>query len=223
MEARLRIRGQLEAGVQSLNRANAAQRNMADAYRDLESEHSKAMLLLGAAGVGAVAALGLVAGSCAAAAAKATAAFEFWSASHMSMMGPSLMSDYLVLNGAAPQAVAAGVRALGTSAARNYAAAKVAGTGAAASVGYVEWFRQKFNSGLTETKAAMDQALQLRNGLERVCREKERELNRLQDEMNGVRDRLRACPDVEILFLPEHAEEPIYIESNWASRGGIRA
>jgi hypothetical protein len=208
-----------------LQNANVNQMMMDDSYVQLEREHTQALALIGAAGVVAAVTLGVVAASAAAFASQASAAVSFWSISGVSSAvgesagGAWVMTDYLVMNGVAPTAVAEGVQALATAATGHYVLAGTSATASAGSLGAVAWVKEKMNSGLTEAQAAKATAGRMRDGLESVCKEKAQELHRLEQDMEWTREKLRNCPDVEL--MPEPYEEPISVPTGYG-HGPIR-
>jgi hypothetical protein len=194
LEKRERLRSQLRQGIPALQNANTQKLDMEAAYRTLENQHTEALGYLGAAAVVSAAALGTVAASCAAFAAKASAAVEVLNA------GMAGYAEYLY--GATTEAVATGVKVLSTQAAQNYAMAAGAATSTAVPPTIVATIRAKMNEGLTEVQSSMATAERMRQLLKQSLQTKLRELNALEADIHMTRERMRGCPGVEIMPEP---------------------
>jgi hypothetical protein len=208
IERRLRLREQLQAGIDGLERAYRNGRAAEQSLGELESEHLQAIGLLGTAAVLTAFVLGVVAVRAATYArnlAHAAATFEGEGATILAL-----------LRGTAPQlAEKAGQQALSAASAavtRHYAGAATAGVGAASSALSIEAIRRRLNEGLTEAREGMATAKRMRDGLREACLDKQRELDALQSEIDQTRSLMRGCPGVEI--MPEPPVRTFFIPSD---------
>jgi hypothetical protein len=179
--------------------------------RELEWEHTQALGLLGGAAALTALTLGVLA-------VKATAYAKACAAAAAVFEGEGGWVLALAA-GAAPEAAQQiGMQALRTAtvgATRHYAGAATAAVGSGVSALSVEGIRRMLNAGLTDARAGMDAAKAMRQRLRDACLEKEKELDRLQKEIDHTRSLMKGCPGVEL--MPEEGLGTIFIpsEADW--------
>ena len=197
VERRMRLLGELEKGSAALQRAYHGEREMAQGLQDLESQHTTALGLLGAAGTVTVVALGAAAASAFAYARAVQAGVSLFGTleatiGYMEVLGGA---EYGALQQLAPVVTQTIVR--------NYAAAAVAAGATAVPVGGWAAVRAKMNEGLTEAYAARDTAVRMRQALFQACTNKRNEIIELRRDIALTRAGLRGCPDVVLELMPE--------------------
>jgi hypothetical protein len=212
IEKRLRMRDRLDNGIVALRKAYRNEEEMHRAYRELESEHTKALALLGAAAGLAALAFGAMAVAAGAYAMKLRAGMMLFGSIEKT-------AEYMVGYGMTQATEAQIVTAATTRLTHAYVTAAASATDVAVTAGTWESMRQKMSSGLTDAQTAMASAVRMRQALRQACEELKRELTELERDYGRIRERLRGCPDVEL--APEPAYDAfIPDEDNWRTIRG---